>query len=1013
MRKAVLAALLALTIASPFQFFAYGQTGKGPYVDEIQFIHYLDESVAVQEVKAGNLDFYMWRMPLELVPDAKANPNVNVYNSVGGSMSILVNPAPADDGLNPFSIREVRYALNYLINRQLVVNEVLKGYGASMVSAYSIFDPDYLVLIDTLESFGFNYNPQLAEDMISEALTKNGAVKADKKWLFEGKPIEIKFFIRGDDPRRNALGEIISGELEKIGITVVKDFGDLNKAYTVVYAADPKQQTWHLYTEGWGGRSGFVRYDMILPAQMYSPWFANMPGSLVDGYWNYENPELDELSERIFVGNFTDKDERDKLLNDAVRIGVNESVRIFVVSLVDPYIVSKDVKGVVNDFSAGLTSRFTLIDARTDDSRNLKVGVKQIYQDAWNPIEGFSSVYSSRLFTAISDPGTFRHPYTGDVIPVRTPYEVETAGPSGKLDVPQDAILWDPVSEEWVNVGEGVKATSKVTFDLINGNWHHGKMMDKNDVLYSTYFAFEWGTNEGENDPTVDTEYTARQEPIIKTLKGYKFLSDNKIESYFDFWHFDKGEIAAYDSVWTSMPWEITAAMEKVVLDGKAAFSKTAADEKKVDWLSLIISNNANMIKETLKQFKQENYVPKSLKDSVSASEAAERYDAAIKWIDEKNHAVISNGPFYLQSYSPEARTITIKAFRDDSYPFEIGKWKEFEEARVATFGNVNAPLSITRGSDALISGDVKIDGDPSKDVKVYHFLKNSNGNVVVRGDVSPSSDGKFQINLSKDDTMKLSAGTNELKLLAISNLALKPDVYTTSIIGSGGLTTTTPPPTTTTPPQPQPQPQPQPNSGCLIATAAFGSELSPQVQFLRGFRDNRILSTEAGSSFMNVFNAWYYSFSPYVADYERSNPWMQQIVKTSIYPLIGILLLSETSYASFNGEFGAIIAGLTASSLIGAVYFTPLALIIRKARPYKLSLRVPLIIFGAVAVSILAGIVSNNIPVLMASTAAMILSTLIFSALLLARILERYVIVRIRQINITKFFQTRNLAFE
>ncbi|MGH9923237.1 MAG: ABC transporter substrate-binding protein, partial [Nitrososphaerales archaeon] len=481
-----------------------------------------------------------------------------------------------------------------------------------------------------------------------------------------------------------------------------------------------------------------------------------------------------------FVGDFANKEERDKLLNDAVRIGVNESVRIFVVSMVDPYIVSKDVSGVVNDFSAGLTSRFTLIDARADDARNLKVGVKQIYQDAWNPIEGFSSVYSSRLFTAISDPGTFRHPYTGDVIPVRTPYEVETAGPSGKLEVPQDAVRWDPISEEWVNVGEGVEATSKVTFELINGNWHNGMMMDKNDVLYSTYFAFEWGTNEGENDPTVDTDYTAKQEPIIKTIKGYRFVSDNKIESYFDFWHFDQKEIAGYDSVWTTMPWEITAAMERVVLDGKAAFSKSVADEKKVDWLSLMISNNANLIKETLEQFKQESYVPKSLRDSVGASEAVARYDATIKWIDEKNHAVVSNGPFYLQGYNPEARTITIKAFRDDSYPFEIGKWKEFEEARVATLGNVNVPLSITRGTDIILSGDVRVDGDPSRDVKVYYFLKNSNGEVGIKGEVSPSSDGKFQINLSKDDTMKLSAGSNELKLLAISNLALKPDVYTT-----------------------------------------------------------------------------------------------------------------------------------------------------------------------------------------------------------------------------------------
>lgn len=1003
MRKALPALLLSLTILSPLQLAANAQEGKGPYSDEIQFIHYLDESVAVQEVKAGNLDLYFFRMPLELVSSAKEDPNVKVYESVGGSLSILVNPAPSTEGLNPFSIKDVRYAMNYLINRALIVNEILKGYGTPMFSAFSVFDPDYLVLIDTVESFGFNYNPQLAEKMITEALSAQGASKNNGKWFFNNKPIEIKFFIRTDDPRRNAVGELISSELERLGFTVVKDLGDLNKAFTVVYGADPILQGWHLYTEGWGGRGGFVRYDTVITSQMYSAWFGNMPGSQIPEFWNYQNATLDEVSQRIFTGNFTSEQERDELLNYAVEMGVQESVRIFITSLVDPYIASKDLEGIVNDFSAGITSRFTLINGRMHDTANIKVGVKQIYQGAWNPIGGFSDVYASRIWLALTDPGTFRHPYTGDVIPVRTSFTVETAGPDGKLDVPQDAIVWDPVSEEWVTVGEGVNATSKVTYDLSYSNWHHGKEMDKNDILYSIYFGFEWGTNEGENDPTFDAEFTGQQEPIVQTLRGYRFLSDNKVESYFDNWHFDKNEIAAYDSVWNTVPWEITAAMEKVVIDGEVAFSKSTADSKKVDWLSLIITSNADKIKKTLMEFKQNNFVPKALKDSVSTSDVIARYDAAIRWIDEKNHSVISNGPFFLQSYNPEARTITIKAFRDNSYPYEIGKWSSFEHARVATISNVNAPLVITKDSNAAIFGGVKLEGDPSKDMKLYYFLKNRDGNVVINGDVSPAADGKFQIGLSKDDTRNLTVGPYELKLLAISNFALKPDIYTTSIIGLAkplsvpvGASSTSQPNSIVSP------------SGCLIATAAFGSELSPQVQFLRNFRDDRILSTAAGSSFMNVFNAWYYSFSPYIADYERTNMWFQQIVKTSIYPLIGILLLAETVYASFSGEYGSIIAGLTASTLIGAVYFTPLAMLIRRVKQFRLSLRVALIVFGIVSISLLVGIASNSILLLMASTAAMVLATLIYVALFVARIVEQYVIARIRRISIDDFAKVK-----
>ncbi|MEM2141550.1 CFI-box-CTERM domain-containing protein [Nitrososphaera sp.] len=120
-------------------------------------------------------------------------------------------------------------------------------------------------------------------------------------------------------------------------------------------------------------------------------------------------------------------------------------------------------------------------------------------------------------------------------------------------------------------------------------------------------------------------------------------------------------------------------------------------------------------------------------------------------------------------------------------------------------------------------------------------------------------------------------------------------------------------------------------NSGCLIATAAFGSELAPQVQTLRNFRDGIALNTLAGSSFMAVFNGWYYSFSPQVADFERGQPWLKEAVRASVYPLLGILDLSTQVYGAlaFNGEAAIIGAGLTASALIGLLYFAPLSAVL------------------------------------------------------------------------------------
>ena len=83
---------------------------------------------------------------------------------------------------------------------------------------------------------------------------------------------------------------------------------------------------------------------------------------------------------------------------------------------------------------------------------------------------------------------------------------------------------------------------------------------------------------------------------------------------------------------------------------------------------------------------------------------------------------------------------------------------------------------------------------------------------------------------------------------------------------------------------------------GCLIATATYDSELSPQVQQLRELRDNQLLQTVSGTAFMSTFNDIYYSFSPVIADYERENPLFKEIVKIAITPMISSLSLMENA---------------------------------------------------------------------------------------------------------------------
>jgi len=770
--KKLLVVILALVVVTMMQSHSFAE--KNTFFDSVKFIQYLDENTALEEVRNGNLDVYYYTISPDRLETHQAREGLQVFDSTGGSYSIILNPAESEK-FNPFSIKEVRFALNYLVDRKLIVNELMGGFGSPIISYYGPSEPEYLTVIEQLESFNFKYNPVLANEIINKALREKGAEKINGEWQINGESITITMFIRSDDPVRKSIGEILAVELEKIGFTVKKDFGDLNKAYVIVYGSNPSDLKWNLYTEGWA-RSDFVRYDSIGLAQMYSPWFSNMPGFNDPTYWNYKNDKIDELTQTIYTGDFESSKERTELIQDAMVEGVNESVRIFLASKINQYVANEKVSGIVNDFGAGVPSRFTPINAKSDDNEFV-IGVKQIYQAAWNPVMGLSDSYSRHIWGIISDPATFKHPFTGETFPVRAKWQVETAGPNGKLDVPQEAKSWNPILQKWDNVASDTLATSKVVFDFNFSNWHNGEKMDMNDILHSLYFTTEWGTQTDENDKTFDTEFTPRAAQSIETIIGVNPIDEDTLEVYVDYWHFDEGEIADWAILWNSMPWEITVAMEKAVTEGKVSFSRSGATSKNVNWLSLIIPNDANTIKGYLQEFKENNYIPEALNENnQNLKYYQDRYDSSIKWIENNNHAVISNGPFYLESYAPESRTITVRAFDDESYPFKIDKWKEFEDTKFPMIKKIDMEEIIRKNEGFQIDMEVE-----NTDF-IRYFLINSEGEITSTETVKVNGKNT-SITLSSEKTRELGIGANNIKIFAISDSVLKPDFYESSFI--------------------------------------------------------------------------------------------------------------------------------------------------------------------------------------------------------------------------------------
>jgi len=291
------------------------------------------------------------------------------------------------------------------------------------------------------------------------------------------------------------------------------------------------------------------------------------------------------------------------------------------------------------------------------------------------------------------------------------------------------------------------------------------------------YFTIEWGTQTDENDKTFDSEFTPRAAQAVQTLIGVKQIDEDTIEVYVDYWHFDEGEIADWASLWSTMPWEIFSAIEQAVIDGKVSISRSGATSKNINWVSLIIPNDAIVIQSYLDEFKKERYIPPPLKEfELNFKYFDNRYTASSEWITKNNHAVISNGPFYLNAYSPESRTISVSAFEDESYPFKAGHWSAFENTEFPKITKVEIPNLIQKQEVLNISVET------SQTDSILYFLNNNNGDLVS-SEIIEVEENPTKIKISGEQTKQLGIGANDVKIFALSNSVLKPDFYSTSFL--------------------------------------------------------------------------------------------------------------------------------------------------------------------------------------------------------------------------------------
>ena len=284
------------------------------------------------------------------------------------------------------------------------------------------------------------------------------------------------------------------------------------------------------------------------------------------------------------------------------------------------------------------------------------------------------------------------------------------------------------------------------------------------------------------------------------------------------------------------------------------------------------------------------------------------------------------------------------------------------------TFANAQStipPLSVStdfpayaENSEIIISGLVKESSLSEYEQPITLMIVNSDGNIVKIAQLSLTSNNDFSTTLVAGGPLWKSGGEYTVKVnygaqkaeTTFNYAGLSAPSEPEPVVEEPVVIVEEPEPVVEEPVviiEPEPEPEPEPlcgegtvmkdgkcvaeksgGGGCLIATAAFGSEMAPQVQFLREIRDGTVMSTQSGTAFMTGFNQFYYSFSPYVADYERENPVFKEAVKITLTPLLTSLTL--LNYVDVDSEQEMLGYGIGIILLnIGMYFVAPAAVII------------------------------------------------------------------------------------
>src|SRR5712692_5701336 len=252
---ALIAVILGLTLALPGLGIA--QDRVGAWVDTVLAIEEPKDAEAVSRLEANDIQAWFSATSNPDLRDRVArNPALTSTGAFGLSRELTFNPVgpvfPGTDRLNPFASAKIREAMNWLIDRRFIAEEVMRGMSRPRYLAIDTGFPDFARLADVARRLEVRYapNPARARSIIAAEMGKLGATLVNDKWQYKGRPVTLTFLIRTEDDRR-AIGQYITGLLEGMGFTVEPRLGSAAELSPLWIRGDPAKGQWHLYTGGW------------------------------------------------------------------------------------------------------------------------------------------------------------------------------------------------------------------------------------------------------------------------------------------------------------------------------------------------------------------------------------------------------------------------------------------------------------------------------------------------------------------------------------------------------------------------------------------------------------------------------------------------------------------------------------------------------------------------------------------------------------------------------------------